>query len=396
MNTAVADDRSAPALHFVLKVASRCNLNCSYCYVYNKGDSSWRDRPAFMADEIFDAAMRRIRDHCARSGQHSVRVTFHGGEPCLAGPERFAQWCAVAKDAIEGVCRLDLSVQTNATLIDKTWVDVLRQFGVSVGVSVDGPAEINDSLRVDHAGRGSYAATRRGLELLRDGGIDVQILCVLRPGADSVRIHQHLAGLGVRKINYLLPDHTHETIGVVHELFGPTPCADYLLPIMEQWYKPGAELRIEMFWNMARVILGGDTQIDVFGGGAYRYAFVETNGDIEGLDVLKIANDGLSTTGLHVLRDDFMAIADRSPLHRMVMFDGLELPTECGGCPEQLTCSGGYLPHRFSSKRGLDNPTVWCADMLRLFARMRERLDVSSEETKQRRAILAEMSTDAE
>ena len=35
-------------LAFVLKVVSRCNLNCSYCYVYNKGDSTWRTRPVLM------------------------------------------------------------------------------------------------------------------------------------------------------------------------------------------------------------------------------------------------------------------------------------------------------------------------------------------------------------
>ena len=59
-------------LQFVLKTASRCNLNCSYCYVYNKGNDSWRGRPALMPDHVFDASVERIRRYCERSGQPTV------------------------------------------------------------------------------------------------------------------------------------------------------------------------------------------------------------------------------------------------------------------------------------------------------------------------------------
>ena len=30
---------------FLLKVHSRCNLACDYCYVYQHADQSWRTRP---------------------------------------------------------------------------------------------------------------------------------------------------------------------------------------------------------------------------------------------------------------------------------------------------------------------------------------------------------------
>ena len=70
-----------PPLQFVLKVTSRCNLNCSYCYVYNKGDSTWKDRPVFMSDEVLDAALARIRAWCRASRQPRVSILFHGGEP---------------------------------------------------------------------------------------------------------------------------------------------------------------------------------------------------------------------------------------------------------------------------------------------------------------------------
>src|SRR5947209_3362360 len=106
--------RIVPPLHFVLKAVSRCNLNCTYCYVYNKEDGTWRDQPGIMPQVIFDAAVARIRQHCVRSGQRLVRITFHGGEPCLAGPDRFDSWCQQAADALKDVATLVLAMQTNA------------------------------------------------------------------------------------------------------------------------------------------------------------------------------------------------------------------------------------------------------------------------------------------
>ena len=40
------------SLQVVYKIASNCNLDCSYCYVYNKGDDSWRRRPATTAEAL--------------------------------------------------------------------------------------------------------------------------------------------------------------------------------------------------------------------------------------------------------------------------------------------------------------------------------------------------------
>jgi sulfatase maturation enzyme AslB (radical SAM superfamily) len=52
------------------------------------------------------------------------------------------------------------------------------------------------------------------------------------------------------------------------------------------------------------------------------------------------------------------------------------------------TCGGGYLPHRYSAARGFDNPSVWCADLLALFAHVRARMGVTTDETTARRTAL--------
>jgi uncharacterized protein len=380
------------SLHFALKVASRCNLNCSYCYVYNKGDETWRQRPSIMPAEVFDAAIERIRRHCARSGQRSVRIVFHGGEPCLAGADRFAAWCELLRTGLAGT-RTHFSLQTNGTLLDEAWVDVLRAYRVTVGISIDGPRARHDTFRVDHAGRGSYDAVARGLAHLRRGAIPIHVLSVIQLGADPLVIHRHLVELGADSIDYLCPDFTHDTIATVRRLYGATPCADYLIPIFDHWWQHGTvELRIGIFVAIARAILGGESQVDFLGNRPFGFLFVETDGAIEGLDVMRICKNGLAQTGLNVLTDDFHRVAEVSEVHRDAIFDGMPLPSACHSCPERDTCAGGYLPHRFSTTRAFDNPSVWCPDLLRLFEHVRARLGTSVEETRLRRQVLGEMN----
>ena len=44
-------------------------------------------------------------------------------------------------------------MQTNGTLIDDAWAGFFSQHNYLVGVSVDGPAELHDALRVDTVAR---------------------------------------------------------------------------------------------------------------------------------------------------------------------------------------------------------------------------------------------------
>lgn len=371
-----------PALNqFILKVAARCNLNCSYCYVYNKADTGWKRRPAVMSDETFDTTIARIRRHCQRTGLGTVLLLFHGGEPTLIGAERFELLCQRARAGLEDVAEVALAVQTNGTLLDSPWIEVFEREEVQVGVSMDGPADLHDRFRVDHRGRGSYSAVARGVALLRDAGMPFSILSVIQLGADPLHIHHHFLELGCTSISYLLPAYDHDDIAPILERFGSTPCADFLIPIFDDWWSTSTiDLRIREFWNIGRVVMGGDSELDSIGNPPLRFVAIETDGAIEGLDKLRICEDGMTETGLNVHGADFLDIERASALHGLAM-RGMPLPTACAACPERTTCAGGYLPHRYSKSRQFDNPSVWCADLLRLFGHIRGRMRVTPAQT---------------
>lgn len=389
--------RAAPAseawsktpLHFVLKSASRCNLNCSYCYVYNKGNDSWRDKPAIMPDRIFDASVRRIRRYCESSGQRSVTISFHGGEPCLIGPDRFAERCSRLRGELERHAQVRLVLQTNGTLLNATWAKVIKAYGVDVGVSVDGTELLHDASRVDHRGRGSYRRVARGLVALKEAGVPFSILSVIQLGGDGLAAHRHLLSLEPDGINYLFPDFTHDTFGQVRELYGQTPCWDFLRPIFEDWAGSWPPVvRIPLFWNMIRLVMGADSHLDVLGNDRLPFAFIQPDGAVECLDVLGVCGADVPQIGLNVLADDFADIGGASEFHRSTIFVGTPLPGGCQGCAERDTCGGGYLPHRHSKGSGFDNPSVWCADLLAFFAHIRRWLNVPVKETYARRDAL--------
>jgi uncharacterized protein len=381
---------------FILKVASRCNLNCSYCYVYNKADSTWKHRPALMSDEIFSTALDRIYRHCRVTGQSHTNIVFHGGEPCLIGVRKFDAWCSEAHRVLDGVSTPALHMQTNGTLLDHAWAQTCRAHGVSVGISMDGPKHLHDRVRVDHAGGGSYDQVERGIKVLQGGDVPFGILSVIPFGADPLAVQRHFLSLGCTRITYVLPHFTHDTVAPIRQLYGPTPCADFLIPVFDDWWFNGtSDIVVGDLRNMARIVLGGRSQIETVGNIPPLYVFIETDGEMEGLDNLRACKEGIAKINLNVRQNDFREILETDTMHGVAIYEGMPLPSGCRGCPEQETCAGGYLPHRYSSTRGFDNPSVWCADLLKLFSHIRLRLGVTVEETDMRRRTLQESAAAA-
>jgi uncharacterized protein len=52
-----------PFRQFILKLHSRCNLACRYCYVYELADQTWRSRPRTMSSAVVSVVAVRIAEH---------------------------------------------------------------------------------------------------------------------------------------------------------------------------------------------------------------------------------------------------------------------------------------------------------------------------------------------
>jgi len=358
----------------VLKVAELCNLNCSYCYLYQHEDQSYRRRPKFMSDEVYEHTLVRIREYCDRRAPHTMSITFHGGEPTLAAPQWF-DWAATRARDVLGDRLEGLLLQTNATRLDADWIEVLGRHRIRPSVSLDGPPQVHDRLRVDHQGVGSYASTIRGLRLLQEHDFAPSILCVVAPSASGLETYRHFRALNVTRMSFLLPDVSHDNKERLYSRYGPTPVADYLIPVFDDWFdEDDPDIHIGVFWELLAMMRGGRPRTDAFGNPSMAYVIVETDGSIHANDALRVCADGTSDSGLSVRAHGFDDLQVGLPLVHRLVHEGLALCRTCEACSERRICGGGHPPHRYARANGFDNLSVWCADILKLLSHIRLRL----------------------
>jgi uncharacterized protein len=384
--------QSSPKItSFSFKVASKCNLNCSYCYVYNKGDNSWRGRSAVMSDQVFESAILKISQYCRLHSLSTVSIVFHGGEPLLAGLTKITKWCRFARINLEPETSVRFAIQTNGIMIDQNWAELFRQESFNVGISLDGQKKINDNFRVDHKGRGTHDRVVQKIKFLTDFGVKFGILSVVQFENDSIETHEHFTQLGASSIGYNLPHYTHDDVSPIFEKYGTTPCADYLLPVMDKWFSSGQDrVHVREFLNIARLVMGGQSTGDSLGNSPYGFIFIEADGEIEGLDILRTSGTNEYVTNLNVLTNSFDDIAKFDSTTANLLSGSVPRPHSCNGCVEAETCSGGYFPHRFRRGTNFENRSVWCEDIKILFSHMRDLLDVPPEETIRRRSQLSD------
>lgn len=375
--------------NFILKVASRCNLNCTYCYVYNKEDKSWASRPKLLNDDTLEHIISRIEEHVIASRQRTVGITFHGGEPLLLGPKRFSRYCQLLYDRLSPYVKPTFSIQTNGVLINAEWIKIFETYDIKVGISVDGPQEIHNKFRIDVRGKGSFKEVVKASRLLLSANISVTALAVIQLGSSGLDVHRSLVEeLGFKKVNYLLPDLSPSELSSIRKNYGNSPCADFLLPILEQWWNSENSVQVLIFEQIARLILGGHSLIDTLGNGPLRFLFIESDGEIEGLDVLKACYNGASGTSNNVARNAFTKVIEENNLLSRIFHGEMKLPDSCSNCTESTTCAGGYIPHRFREDGTFNHSSYWCNDIKLIFSNLREKLEVNIDETFHRRSVL--------
>jgi uncharacterized protein len=92
---------------------------------------------------------------------------------------------------------------------------------------------------------------------------------------------------------------------------------------------------------------------------------LETNGGLEAVDALKSCGDSFTKNEININTHEIEEIS-KSKLMEVYYNSGKYLPKKCLACPVQDICGGGYLPHRYSSKNGFNNPSIYCDDLLRI------------------------------
>ncbi|MET7440365.1 FxsB family cyclophane-forming radical SAM/SPASM peptide maturase, partial [Streptomyces sp. NPDC005568] len=366
-----------PLRQFVLKMHSRCDLACDHCYVFEHADQSWQGRPMVASDEVLKATAERIAEHAAAHRLDTVHVVLHGGEPLLAGRARLRTAAEELTRALDGVCALDLRIHTNGVTLDERFCTLFAEFGIKVGISLDGDKAANDLHRRYRDGRSSHDKVVRAVSLLnrpRYRHLFAGLLCTVDVRNEPVAVYEALAELTPPRVDFLLPHATWDEPPLTPggPGLGETPYADWLLAVYDRWTADGRPMDVRLFDSVLSTLHGGLSLTESLGLAPSDLAVIETDGTFEQADSLKTAYDGAPATGLDVHTHTLDEVAAHPGV--VARQQGLEgLCDQCRACPVVRSCGGGLYAHRYRSGSGFMNPSVYCADLLRLITDIRDR-----------------------
>ena len=147
--------------HVMLIPTLGCPSKCSYCWSSEEGS------PVMSIETIRDVVswLKNFREE-------RVTFTFHGGEPLLAGPEFYRQALPLLSQGLQHL-NPEFAMQTNLWRMTPEIAQILAEYHVPIGSSIDGPEDITDSQR----GKGYFEKTMRGYEIARAQGLNVRFIC---------------------------------------------------------------------------------------------------------------------------------------------------------------------------------------------------------------------------
>ncbi|MEU7016862.1 cyclophane-forming radical SAM peptide maturase AmcB [Streptomyces sp. NPDC046385] len=248
MSTNVDRPRLAPVPRaVVMQPTTLCQpMDCTYCYL------PFRRTKHLMPQTVAEAVAQAVNGWAAHDP--AFEVVWHGGEPLSAGREHLA----ALMTPFDGVKH---TLQTNAALIDDAWCAFLREHDVHVGVSIDGPEDMN-TRRVTLAGRPGFRPAMRGIDRLRRHGIPFSAIAVVSDPdpAHAARFYEFFVELGVTTLGVNVEEEEGVNRGAVRA--DPRHATEFWQALADAWSAaPVVRLReLSRVMNFARAVLDGQAQ----------------------------------------------------------------------------------------------------------------------------------------
>ena len=373
---------------FLVKVASRCNLDCDYCYVYHHADQSWRSMPRLLSFEDREAFASQLALYVHHAGIRRCVVVLHGGEPLLMGSAELVAFAAQLREAVGADVQLDIGMQTNGLLLTREAIDQLSSVDIGISLSLDGPKEVNDLHRTSRRGRSSFEQTYRALQLLK-GAPDVfaGVIAVIDPRTPPRQLLEFFYDEKVPRLDFLLPD-SHHLRPPPGRLERPDVYERWLIEAFDLWFDEYSSLQVRTFEALLDAVAGMPSQTDAFGFGDVSLITIETDGTYHDLDVLKVVSQGATRLDGSVRDTPISAVASSEALaaHRALL-NKEGLCASCRTCDVVDVCGGGSVPHRYGLN-GFKNPTIYCKEMRSLIRHVQARIADSLELAKPTAAVV--------
>lgn len=348
-------------------VSEACNLACDYCYYSTCNGKPGRINPVDDTTlEIF------IKDYMAMS-RGLVPFIWQGGEPLLAGYDFFEKVVTLQQKYTTATTRATNSIQTNGTLINQRWASFFKRHKFFVGVSLDGPQQINDKRRVTRTGKASFDLVMRGIEHLREQNVPFNILTVIHENnvghaKELMAFYEqeqfaHVQFIPCMDFQAQHPDQPG-VFSITPEAYGTFLCEAF-----DAWYNDGKPMiSVRFFDNMVMRYLNQTAEHCIHQEACPPSLVFEQNGDAYPCDFYMDEDHCLGN-----IRSQSLQEILQHP--KMKQFSELKpaLSNACQSCDFVNLCYGGCPRNRRPNEDG-ENVEYFCASYQKIYKYAHERV----------------------
>jgi len=351
-------------------VSEACNLACDYCYYSSCGGQPGK------IEKIDSIMLEKFVKEYMDLSNGAASFAWQGGEPLLAGLDFFKHVVYLQAKYAPKNTIISNSLQTNATLITEEWASFFKQYNFLIGVSLDGPKEINDARRVSGQGIGSFDRVMRGINHLRNANVDFNILTVIHEGnvgraKELMAIYQKEEFSHVQFIP-CMDFRAQEPNKPGQYLITPEQYGHFLCEAFDIWYNDGNPKRsVRFFDNILSVYLHQEAELCVHRQSCPKTLILEQNGDAYPCDFYINDDYKLGNVGQNSLIDIL-----NSPKYEDFLDLKPKLPDKCRSCKYLQLCHGGCQRNRvWNQEEDQVLSDYFCESYLQLYNYGHERME---------------------
>ncbi|MDE1310369.1 radical SAM protein [Vibrio aestuarianus subsp. cardii] len=372
----------------VLKITERCNINCKYCYFFNKDNQEYVNHSPIIKSETVSDVIDFLDQAISDLGICKMTISFHGGEPLMMGKKRFTSMMEKFQEK-NGYTSMMFCIQTNGTLIDEEWANIFNKYRINVGVSLDGPEHIHNLNRIDKSNKGTYESVINGIKLLKKmiGAEHISIMSVANVNYPANDIFNHVINdLGINTFDVLIEDYNHDTTSTKDVKLQ----SKYLSDVLNCWINCDTKPRISFIKRMMDRLTAESKDELILGHGSSIVITIDSNGNVCPTDEIMNCRIDLFRNSKYVKETTLAEYLDQDVIynhvcHRVdqdcyecnVRFDCRNyamntIPDGCQSCELKYICQGdaiGNIGNRYSKDNGFNNPSVHCEIIKDVYSR---------------------------
>ncbi len=335
-----------PPLSLLIKpVSGACNLRCTYCFYMDEMDSRAKANYGRMDEETVKTLIRRALTFA----DGRVHFAFQGGEPTLAGADFYRFFTEEVNKQNRRKLQIHYALQTNGYELTDDLLNVLKENQFLLGVSLDGTRDIHDSRRLTGKGEKTYDRVLANIDMLRDRGIDYNILCVVDDAVadDGKVVYQNL-----RRHGYLQFIPCLDPLeGGEEPVLDPEKYRKFLIDIFDEFEKDlrsGNYVSVNLFDSWINMLYGRPPATCGFIGVCAPNYLAESDGSVYPCDFYALDEHYLGN-----LKEDSLYHLEKTQRMRDFLEESKQVDEACKTCPWLFICRGGCKRER---QRGIQGP----------------------------------------